>query len=424
MRREKQMLMLLWILRIFLVLNILFFIYMFYNNKYWEIYLILNCFLVLGYIWYNYIRLFIWEVKGKSNYLPLLEGNYTVVFPCYNESKEILEESIVSIVNQENPYKKELIIIDDGSTKEETLPTLRMLVNKFKNSYDIKLIEFPENRGKRKAHEVAISLSKYSYIISVDSDTVLDKKAIYYVLHPFSDNSIGATTGNILIKNEERNMLTRIQAGLYWIGLNLYKKGQSTQGNVMCCSGCLSAYRKTDLLEVLSDYVNQSFMGNICHASEDRHLTNLIHEKGMNVVYVEEAICYTEAPEKLTHFIKQQLRWKRGFYRESLYVTTYSWKKSKLMFLENLLFCIFTPFFNLSLRLLALYSMFFQPIIFITVLLPSWILYIFCRDSMFFIEDPKRAILYIPYVFLYNILLYPMNIYAIIVSEPEKWGTR
>jgi len=344
---------------------------------------------------------------------------YTIVVPCYNEERHLLIQTVESILKTDN-IKKEIIIVDDGS-KNGIWETIKELQKK---SDQIKIFKFDQNKGKRFAHKLAIEQSTKDFIVSIDSDTIIAKNAIVKLLEPFSDPNIGATTGNILIKNEKKNILTRMQAGLYWVGLNIYKNGQSSQGNVVCCSGCLSAYRKKDLLIVLDEYINQTFLGNKCHASEDRYLTNLINEMGKNVVYVDDSICYTEAPEKLSKFVKQQIRWKRGFYRESLYTSTYAWKKSKPLYFETVVWQLITPILYLSMVLTTVFLFIFHPIYSLITLLPMIVLFIVCRDSLFFIENPKRALFYVPYMFLYLFVLYPLNIYAIFNSNPEKWGTR
>lgn len=418
MKNEKIMLKWLWILRITCITGVLIFVFFLVTSfKYWHIYFFFNATLILSYMWFNYSRIFINKVHKQYKLIENLK--YTVVVPFYNEKRELLRDTIRSIISTDN-LEKEIIIVDDGS-ENNLWEDIKNLKSKYAS---IRTFRFEKNKGKRFAHELAIKKSKYEFIVSIDSDTIIGKNAIVDLLTPFSDPEVGATTGNILIKNEKQNLLTRIQAGLYWVGLNIYKIGQSTQGNVVCCSGCFSAYRKEDLTGVLDEYVNQTFLGKKCHASEDRYLTNLINENGKKVLYVRNAICYTEAPSSLKKFIKQQVRWKRGFYRECLYTVTYSFKKSKLLYFENLIWLLMTPLLQLTMVLTTLFMLFFNFIHFVTFLLPMLLLFIIGRDCLFFMEEPKKAVWYLPYIVLYLFVLYPINIYTIFNSNPESWGTR
>ena len=408
----------LYLLRILVVLNLILTGYfILFNMNHWRIYYYINASIILGYLWFNYIRIF-YHAFSKEDYGESSEA-YTVIVPCYNEEPDLLKQAVKSLLNSDD-NEKEIFIVDDGS-KNNIWKTIQEI-----KEWDgrITTIRFPENKGKRFAHELAIKQSKYDYIISIDSDTVIAKKAIRKLLAPFKDKSVGATTGNCLIKNEHKNILTKIQAGLYWVGLNIYKRGQSTQGNVVCCSGCLSAYRKSDLLDILPEYVTQTFLGNKCGASEDRYLTNLMNEKGLKILYIPESKCYTEAPFELKKFLKQQMRWKRGFYRECLYTQTYAWKKSKVLAIENTLWLMLSPIIALPTVIMAYYLVITNPMSFIINILPFTILFGLCRDSLFFLEEPRKALNYLPFIPLYLFVLYPLNIWAIFSSNPEKWGTR
>lgn len=419
MRNEKTMLFWLWVLRIVILINIGFVVYnIFFSMKYWKTYFIINAFLIVfGYLWFNYIRLFYNKMTEKR--FKDSEEPYSIVVPCYNEEPELLKQSVESLLKTDD-NKKEIIIVDDGSTNNiwNTIEQLK------KSDKRIIIYQFSKNKGKRFAYEFAVKKSKYDYIISMDSDTIVEKNAIRRLLSPFSNKNIGATTGNVLIKNEKQNLLTRIQAGIYWVGLNIYKRGQSTQGNVVCCSGCLSAYRKDCLLKVLDEFANQTFCGKRCHASEDRYLTNLIKELGNDIYYVDDALCYTEAPHTFKKWIKQQIRWKRGFFREATYTATYSWKVSKMLYFENLLWLMLPTVMILPTVLMSYYVMIIFPVRFFLITMPINMLFLIGRDSLFFIEEPKKAIHYILFVPIYLFIMYPLNIYAIFNSNPEKWGTR
>jgi hyaluronan synthase len=126
------------------------------------------------------------------------------------------------------------------------------------------------------------------------------------------DPELGASTGNVLLRNERQNLLTRMVGTSSWIGLNIYKQAQSVIRSVVCCSGCLAAYRADLLREIVDEFANQRFLGERCTHSEDRHLTNLVLKRGYGVVYVPEATSWTEAPATAGGFLRQQRRIKRG----------------------------------------------------------------------------------------------------------------
>ena len=64
--------------------------------------------------------------------------------------------------------------------------------------------------------------------------------------------------------------------------------------------------------------------------AEDRMLTaaSLVEWKS---VYVASAIVYTEVPEKIRSYIKQQTRWKKGYVRSNFFASTFFWKKNPII---------------------------------------------------------------------------------------------
>jgi hypothetical protein len=60
-----------------------------------------------------------------------------------------------------------------------------------------------------------------------------------------------------------------------------------------------------------------------CTYGDDRHLTNLILGAGYDTVFDAGAVAYTNVPERLRQFLKQQLRWNKSFYRELIWTMPY-----------------------------------------------------------------------------------------------------
>src|SRR5690606_41834048 len=48
-------------------------------------------------------------------------------------------------------------------------------------------------------------------------------------------------------------------------------------------------------------------------------------------VYVASAIVYTDVPEKIRGYIKQQKRWKKGYIRSNFYVSSFFWQKNPVI---------------------------------------------------------------------------------------------
>lgn len=382
-----------------------------------DVYIRVYFFTIFIYIWYRFINLAYHDFRRE-----LFEANlftpFTVIAPCFNEEPALLERSIESV--QKANGSKKIIIVDDGSTND-----IWETIIKLKEKYDnVEIHRFPRNEGKRKALYWAFNKVDTELLVTIDSDTLVDKNAFVYLIAPLADKRIGATTGDIRLLNEKRNLLTRIIAAMYLSGINNYKKSQSALGNVTCCSGCLSAYRTKVIKEISDKFLNQKFLGHRAAHSEDRHLTNLILEKKFKVIYVERAVCYTESPHTLKSFLKQQQRWKRGFVRETIYLLSYSYKNSRSLLFEALVGNALPYFLSLGLQVLIITFIFIKPTHVLFYILPSWIIFMTIRELPMLVDHPLRSFWFYFYIPLYEILLFWQNIWAVFTVNNTNWLTR
>jgi hyaluronan synthase len=80
--------------------------------------------------------------------------------------------------------------------------------------------------------------------------------------------------------------------------------------------------------------------------AEDRGLTaqSLLNWKA---VYAASAIVYTDVPENLKGFLRQQQRWKKGTTRVNFFVSTFFWRRNPIMatiFYLDFMMAFITPF--------------------------------------------------------------------------------
>src|SRR5262249_14444095 len=140
----------------------------------------------------------------------------------------------------------------------------------------------------------------------------------------------GAVCGHTDVLNKGANLLTRMQALQYFIAFSVYKSAEALFGSVTCCSGCFSGYRRSAVDPIASDWANQRFFGQPSTYGDDRSLTNFLLPR-WRVVYAPDAKAHTAVPEKLRQFMRQQLRWKKSWMRESLRACRIMWRKPPVM---------------------------------------------------------------------------------------------
>ncbi len=306
----------------------------------WEEFTYCYLLLLVVYTWYLFALLLVHDVHPRQ--YQEYATRRSPAIPCFNESPDLVEQSIRTVLDGRGPQT--VVVIDDGSTNgvQQRLAQLAEVL-------PIHVHYFPENRGKREALHVAVTRlldDDVDFVVTIDSDTLLEPEALVRVVEPLEDPKIAASTGNVPLVNERQNLLTRMIGTYYSVGLIIDKQAQSVIRSVDSCSGCLAAYKAPLLRSLIDEFAAQRFLGEQCTHSEDRHLTNLVLRGGHDVVYVSEAVSWTETPATVRGFLRQQRRWKRGYIRESVYTLSYAWRNKRLLFVQILFWDLTAPFLS------------------------------------------------------------------------------
>jgi N-acetylglucosaminyltransferase len=235
-----------------------------------------------------------------------------VVVPCYNEEPALLAACLRSLRLQDYEGELRVWVVDDGSSNRDALlPVLRA-----QTGLHQQVLLLDGNRGKREAQAAALRRGRGEVVVTVDSDTVVAPDGIGRIVAPLREGSVGAATGNLRASNADATWLTRLIDIRYQLLFGRERAAQGFFGTVFCCAGPFSAYRRTAVEEVLGDYLGQRFWGGRRVFGDDLKLTNLVLAAGYDSVYEPTARAATDVPATLRHFVRQQLRWNRSFYRE------------------------------------------------------------------------------------------------------------
>ncbi|MEM3084839.1 MAG: glycosyltransferase [Nitrososphaerales archaeon] len=287
----------------------------------------------------------------------------SVIIPVYNQ-KTVIEDVIDAVYN--STYKNiEVIAVNDGS-KDGTREVLDSIAKKHRG---LKVIH-KHNEGKRKAVATGFYESKANFVVLIDSDSIIDKHAITELMKAFyADPTIGATVAYAKVANVNKNIITKCQDAWYDYSFNIRKAAESSFGNVLCCSGCMAAYRReaiahyipywirsrlpnSDDRELTTSVILPPFTKKLLEAmaayddAEDRGLTGqaLVEWKA---VYVPTAVVYTEVPYTMKIFLRQQKRWKKGTTRVNFFMSAFFWRKHPVMsliFYIDFMMTFTTPF--------------------------------------------------------------------------------
>lgn len=232
------------------------------------------------------------------------------MIPVYN-SEDSLFDCIESIEKSSYPDERIKILIADNQSKDNSYKEYLRARNSF---FKLNMQWLSTDQGKAKALNAAIYNSIGKYVIHVDSDGVLQKDALLYIVTDFeNDPSIDALTGTILtrvslIKKTKNNFLKFIRKNEYMEYCQSFLAGRAveSQGNrLFTMSGAFSAFRRNKLL--------RTGLYNIETIGEDINMTFQIrYQLKGRALLCPLAIFYVSPLDNINKLYTQRQRWLRG----------------------------------------------------------------------------------------------------------------
>jgi len=244
----------------------------------------------------------------------------SVVIPVFNEEPELLGRGLKSISGQTRCPDR-VWVIDDGSSSPDCALLARQWAEaQAESAMDVHVIVLPQNCGKRTALVQAFENDLDADIFfTVDSDTILDSRAIEQGLLPFRDPQVYAVAGVLYGHNRDQNLLTRLVEMEFTCGFLINRAAMSRLGSVLVTCGSLAAYRAEICRDHLKELVGETFLGAPVVNGDDRKLTQFALQKGKTVLQ-ESSIGSVALPQSLNHLFRQRTRWATSFYRGTIFM--------------------------------------------------------------------------------------------------------
>lgn len=353
-----------------------------------------------------------------------------VIVPTYNEDPAYLLAGLRSLLAQ--TYRPAAVcVIDDGSTDPTGADAADALAPAFAAAGIAYVVLRQANAGKR--HALAAGFRAFPDVaayLCVDSDTVLDPAALHEALRPFADPRVTASTGLVLAANHDRNVLTRLIDLRYACAFLVERAAYSALGSVLCCCGSLAVYRADVVHKHLDAFLGQRFLGQPATFGDDRHMTNLCLLEG-RTVFTGAAIAHTAVPERFGHYLRQQVRWNKSFFRESL------WVLSRMPMGPALLLTALEIGAWLLLTAMVSYAIVWRPFtdgLILLAIYAGWVGIIGWVRSVRALgvrragvsrRSRARAFALAPlYGLMHVLVLVPLRLYALATLHHSGWGTR
>ncbi|MHA7134372.1 glycosyltransferase [Oerskovia turbata] len=355
-----------------------------------------------------------------------------VAVPSFNEDPVLLSRTLRSLFEQSR-RPQSIVVVDDGSTDLRAAAEAERWAPRFADvGVAMRVVRFGENQGKRKGLIAAFDAQPDTdVLLGVDSDTVLDPDAIAEGLAPMLDPRVMASTGLVLPLNHDANVLTRLLDVRYANGFLFERAAYSSLGSVLCACGSLAFYRATVVRKYREDFLTQTFLGRPAVFGDDRRMTNYALMEGRSV-FQSTAVAFTAVPERMGHYVRQQVRWNKSFFRESLWALLNQPSGRPAFWLTAI---ELGTWFTFTCALVV--ALVVNPILTGTLLIGPYLVYTallaYARSTRYFevtgLRKSRREVLYgfalAPLYGLLHIgLLVWLRLYALATVRSGDWGTR
>ena len=265
------------------------------------------------------------------------KSHFSIVIP-YRDEAENLPNLFISLLKLKYPAEMfEIIAVNDAS--EDHSAALWGEFRKENPQLNIRLMDNIRRTGspKKDALALAISVSKYEYILTTDADCMVPQAWLENLSSTINETGASAIAAPVALKTEVSKMsFLRGFQEMEILSLQAATIGGFGVDLPFMCNGANFCYSKKAFLEVGGFEGNQEFAG-----GDDIFLLEKFRQKGFKAEFLKspEAIVQTSATRSWSALISQRVRWAA---KAAAYTTTFSKAVGLLVFLMNFLLVVAT----------------------------------------------------------------------------------
>jgi chitin synthase len=309
----------------------------------------------------------------KKPEITIPKANIISVIPVYSETKEQIDQTIFSIINNKiGEHRNILCVICDGldvdiqetltetiTSSEEEYVSWKEVDNKLNITYgkvnDTPCVIFKKvkNQGKRDTlivgHDIfnfprtnmhdknhvlrknvrekvkeLYDMDEFTYMFCTDADSIISDNSFSDLIETIERRQAVACCGLVVIDFSESQwgFWTIFQNFQYLYGQYVRRGTENMLGKVTCLPGCITMFK---IHEVASKAIamyselpheNDMLKTTVQLLGTDRRLTCsfMFQDKDIKIVYDIRAQCYTIPPNELYPYISQRRRWGSNSY--------------------------------------------------------------------------------------------------------------
>jgi len=349
--------------------------------------------------------------------------SFSIVVPAKNEQK-VIGRLLDAFTRLDYPAdKKELIIVEDGSTDE----TLRICREYSENSsLNIKVFSRSSSDGKPSALNFGVAHACGDIVGVFDADSVTAPDALLNVCDLFADPEVAAVQGRTSSINADESMLSKFIAQEETVWCEVYLRGKDALNLFVHLKGSCQFIRR-DVLQRLNGFDENAL-------SEDMELSARLAGNGYKIRYASNVQCWQESATSFRSLFRQRTRWFRGTMEVAFrYGRLMSKPSLRNLDAELTLLGPFVLIAALATYFATLFT-FLSPLPFsllLQILMQASVLVatatiLVCGLALVYSSRPRqvRSLLWLPFVYFYWSLQAAISFYAmllILFRRPRNW---
>lgn len=260
----------------------------------------LSVFIILyAYVGYPFFIAVLATIYKKKHIYVESFPSVTFIIPAYNEETYIARKLDNTLLIDYPREKLQILVVADGST-DRTPEIVKSYEEK-----DIELSYIPDRNGKMAAIIRSMQFAKGDIVVFSDANNMYDVNALRQLILPFSDSTVGGTTGAKLILEDGRDLSSA--EGLYWKYESFIKQQESKIDSCVSSVGEILAIRKDLFNPPIEKVIN-----------DDHYLILDLLCRGHRVVYTPLARSYEYVSETADDEIERRTRMNAGLYQTML----------------------------------------------------------------------------------------------------------
>jgi glycosyltransferase involved in cell wall biosynthesis len=211
-----------------------------------------------------------------------IEPSVSLLVAAYNEAA-VIGAKIQNALSLDYPGQQlEIVVASDGST-DTTCQVVRSFTEAAAGR--VRLLDFPENRGKVATLNDAIPHLTGEIVAFSDASSMLAPDSLRQLVQYFADPRIGGVSGVYRVLKKDQSRLGA-QEDFYWKYETFLKVQEAKLGGFTGAHGSLYAIRREQYPFPASDTINDDFI-----------IPMRIQERGYRIAYEPAAVAYEEAHE-------------------------------------------------------------------------------------------------------------------------------